>query len=113
MSFIEDFEATRSQAIRHFWRLVGPELAAHHQVFLSTKPVPLSHVSDVDGKAMFEGSPIDESFLFWIDEEPDANWSHPCSFVIVMTDGSGLVRVPGGWPPVEAIYDKLEEIERP
>lgn len=106
-------DSQREQAIRRFWKLVGPELAAHHQAFVSKKLVPLSHVSDFDGRLVFEGSPIEEAFLFWIDEEPDANWAHLCRYVVVFDDGSGFVSIVGEWPPVEVIYDKLEKIERP
>lgn len=102
----------RDAAIERFWERER-DLTAQQTVLVSRKLVPALHVVDVDGGQVFEGAPPEtEGFLFWIDQEPSANWAHPCRYVLMFKSG-GLASAQREWPPGETIYDKLDRIERP
>jgi hypothetical protein len=89
------------------------DLPASHEVLVTKEPVPACWVIDVDGEAIFEGAPQDiEGFLFFVDEEPSANWSHRCRYVFHFKSG-GRAIAHREWPPNETIYDKFEKVERP
>ena len=104
--------AEREAAVKTFFDRER-DLPAHHHVFVTKKPVPASWIVDVDGGAVFEGAPDDiEGFLFFIDEEPAANWAHRCRYVFQFKSG-GRATANREWPPSETIYDKLERVERP
>ena len=67
----------------------------------------------MDGEAVFEGAPDDsEGFLIFVDEDPDANWAHPCRYVFQSGNGGRAIAW-RKWPPSEKVYDKLEEAPRP
>lgn len=104
--------AYQAEAVERFWDRER-EIRGWQNVFVSRKPVPALRVVDTDGGEVFEGAPPEtEGFLFWIDEEPSANWAHPCRYVLSLKSGSVVV-ARREWPPGAEIYDKLVKIERP
>ena len=104
-------DADREAAVKKFLDR-EKDLPHHHQVFVTKKPVPAAWVIDLDGEAIFEGAPLDiEGFLFFVDEEPEANWAHPCRYIFFFKNG-GLATANRQWPPSETIYDKFEKVQR-
>lgn len=101
----------RDVMIRRFW-VREWQMPEHHEVRVSTKPIQASRIVDVDGGQVFEGAPDDiEGFLFFVDEEPAANWAHDCRYVFMFLSG-GLAIAHREWPPTEGVYDKLEKVDR-
>jgi hypothetical protein len=40
--------------------------------------------------------------LFFIDQDPRANWAHPCEYVLLCSDGR-VIRLSHNWPPHESV----------
>ncbi len=70
-------------------------------VFVANKILDPRSIRDVDGESPLPDLPFEPEekvAFFFVDEEPSANWSHRCTWVLVRPSGK-LVRVPHIWPP--------------
>jgi hypothetical protein len=49
-------------------------------------PIPISQIVDVNGKAVFPGI-MGVGALYFVDQFPDANWVHRCTYIVVLLPG--------------------------
>jgi hypothetical protein len=88
---------------RRFWKLFGSRIHAPHQVFVAEGPVLLESLRDVHGQLLpgLEGVKGSAS-LFFVDEQPDANWSHACTYFLLPDAGEPL-ELKHRWPPSDDV----------
>jgi hypothetical protein len=88
---------------RRFWKLFGSRIHAPHQVFVAEGPVLLESLRDVHGQLLpgLEGVKGSAS-LFFVDEQPDANWSHACMYFLLPDAGEPL-ELKHRWPPSDDV----------
>jgi len=90
---------------RRFWQLFGSAIKPHEQVFVGEGRVLIETLSDVHDRPLpgLEGK-SGEAALFFVDRNPDANWSHRCSYILLPKGGEALrIDIDHGWPPSEAV----------
>lgn len=103
----------RENATARFWKYASEGLTPEHQVRASRVPLLAGCVVDVMGAPVFEIALNDfKAFLFWVDEEPMANWAHRCRYVLVSENGT-VVSVSREWPPADVFHNELDEIKKP
>jgi hypothetical protein len=96
---------------RGFWELYGPSIERGHEVFVAEGRVLLEEVRDVHERALPGlGDRKGEGALFFVDLDPDANWSHPCAYILMPANGEP-VRLAHDWPPSESV--RLVPLPRP
>jgi hypothetical protein len=98
-------DSPRTRALRFFLRHEQPD--TEHYVRASLEPVLIETVLDVHGDRVFAGAPDKtRGYLVFVDEAPDANWSHPCRYGLVF-EGGGMVVTKHDWPPAEVLDREL------
>ena len=95
---------------RKFWATFGSQIPATHRAFVVPGPVLLEHICDTHGKPLpgLEGK-RGPAAMFFVDELPEANWSHACSYYFFPENGDPIA-IAHLWPPTEDI--KLVPLHR-
>lgn len=98
-------DTPRAHALRFFLTHEQPDTESH--VRASLEPVLIERVLDVHSNRVFDGAPAGtRGWVVFVDEEPDANWSHPCRYGLVF-EGGGMVVTKHDWPPDEVLDREL------
>jgi|GEM_PF-2261140 len=95
---------------RTFWAMFGSQIQATHRAFVVPGPVLLEDVRDTHGKPLpgLDGK-RGPAAMFFVDELPEANWSHPCSYYFLPDNGEPIA-IQHHWLPSEDI--KLVPLHR-
>ena len=65
-------------------------------VYLDERPLMTGEVIETGAKPVKAG---EASHLIFIDLVPQANWGHPCLYILIGADGKELARQDGTMPP--------------
>ena len=95
---------------RKFWVTFGSQIPATHRAFVVPGPVLLENICDMHGKPLpeLEGK-RGPAAMFFVDEQPEANWSHACSYYLFPDNGEPIA-IRHHWLPSEDI--KLVPLHR-
>ncbi|HEX2570949.1 MAG TPA: hypothetical protein VH877_15425 [Polyangia bacterium] len=95
---------------RLFWERCGADFVPPAQIHLVAGWVATEQLRDLHGRVIpgLEAAP-GEAALFFIDLEPQANWGHPCEYVLIGRDGN-ITRARYHWPPAR---HELIALKRP
>ena len=98
----------RADAVKYFWKTFIDKIPNGVLEYISETELEISKLKDVMGNPLY---PIDtgdlKSFLFFVDIEPNANWTHKCAYAII-SDAKENAWYEHFWPPEESI--KLIEV---
>jgi hypothetical protein len=95
-----------------FWDRFGPGIGDRCDVFAACGRVLLEEVRDAHDRPLPSlAGRSGEASLFFVDCLPEANWSHPCAYVVLPATGGEPLRVEHDWPPSEA--HRLAPLRRP
>jgi hypothetical protein len=95
-----------------FWDRFGPGIDDRSDVFAAEGRVLLEEVRDAHDRPLPSlAGRSGEASLFFVDRAPEANWAHPCAYVVVPRTGGEPTRAEHDWPPSEAI--RLVPLTRP
>lgn len=86
---------------RKFWAEYGDQIDPSSRTFVVQGPVLLELLKDMHGKRLpaLEGRE-GPGAVFFVDERPEANWSHPCTYYVLPEAGEPIA-VKHDWPPSE------------
>jgi hypothetical protein len=87
-----------------FWRTFGGRIPDGAVVLASTTEINPKSVQTVLKNQGF-GDTKTSAYLFFVDLEPEANWSHPCMYVFMPVTGEPTWYT-AGWPPDDTIVLK-------
>lgn len=86
-----------------FWKEFGKRIEEPHTVFVAEGRVLLEALRDVHDRPIPGGEHLSgEGWLFFVDLSPEANWAHPCAYV-VLRPSAAAVWLTHRWPPDETV----------
>jgi hypothetical protein len=93
-----------------FWKRFGSTVPKEHQVFYLQPWTTCTEVVDVHGAQIPGLGPLAGKIaLFFIDQDPQANWEHRCCYLLMAPDG-GFAKADHVWPPSDELH--LTKLER-
>lgn len=100
------------QVQNRFWNEYGARVTPDQSVFVAEGVVPLDLVLDLHDRPLPALGDLREgdAWLFFVDIVPEANWGHPCAYVLFFPSGESR-RIEHRWPPSESI--RLIPLARP
>ncbi len=94
---LSEAQVTRVEADSIIQRYIQNENIEGHWLYFKTTPVPgRSEVAIWTGKLV---SPDFDSWVYFIDENPYANWSHKCRYVFISTGNGKVIERSAIYPP--------------
>ena len=102
-------EAAPATVSARFWEHQGSQIGPLAQVW-ALGIHKASALRDARG-ALVGGSLSDlgESWMFFVDPTPEANWAHPCAYVAIDVVNGRISQVQWLWPPADGVMmDRIE-----
>jgi hypothetical protein len=103
-------EKATPHVIERFWRVFGDRTEQDARVFSLGMAEP-SLLTDVRGERIPGLDGLAKSWVFFVDQTPDANWAHVCAYAVFDVTSEQATWVSAEWPPADEL--PLEEISRP
>jgi len=99
------------EILGYFWTQYGDNIPPSHEVSVAEGKVLLEGLRDVHGTPPpgLAGH-VGPASLFFVDEIPEANWSHACTYYLLPDVGEPFY-IKHVWPPGEAV--RLIPLPRP
>jgi hypothetical protein len=96
-----------TEVVEHFWQTFGSRVPASAIVLSSTEELEPTAIRNALDKPLSIVSALPRGFLFFVDLEPEANWSHACAYAFVSACEE-TVWCEAEWPPHALIALRLQ-----
>lgn len=99
-SFNLSAQVTRSEALDIVLsEIVAPDLLYYHHLYSRYDKMYLNDTLWLDSFLDYYICPFAESWVFFIDDMPVANWAHECRIVLLDADNTEYEIIEENWPP--------------